>query len=77
MMMSDPLTEIEQFCKDTGMSASAFGRRFMNDPGFVFRLRAGGDLRSRTAKKLTALMIEERGRAAPANRKRQGQPANA
>lgn len=51
MMMADLLSEIEKFCADFGVSDSGFGRRFMGDPGFVFRLRAGGECLPRTAQR--------------------------
>jgi hypothetical protein len=75
MMMAKLLSEIERFCSDTGLSPSGFGRRFMRDPGFVFRLRAGSEVMPSTAEKLRSAMAKERRRepgevAKPARRRR-------
>lgn len=63
--MTDLLTKVESFCAEMDMSPSRFGREFMNDPGFVWRLRAGGECLPRTAQRLLSEMEGARGRASP------------
>jgi hypothetical protein len=50
------LPEIERFLSETGMAPSDFGLRFMGDRGFVFDIRQGRDLLSRTEQKLRERM---------------------
>ena len=48
-IIPDPLlAEIEAFLAEASMSATAFGRDALGDPGFVFGLRAGRDCRRST-----------------------------
>lgn len=42
------LTEIEAFLADTGMGATYFGKRAVNNSELVARLRAGGAIHFRT-----------------------------
>jgi predicted transcriptional regulator len=46
------LREIEKFLSDTGMTPTAFGRDAMHDPGFVFGVREGRDIRLSTAERV-------------------------
>ncbi len=50
-MMSRFKTEIEDYLERTGTKPSKFGRDFVNDPGFVYRLRKGGESRPSTTEK--------------------------
>lgn len=58
MMMSSFKTEIEDYLDQTGISPSRFGRDFLKDPGFVYRLRKGGECRPSTIEKLRKEMRE-------------------
>lgn len=50
------LSEIEAYLAASGCTPSGFGRSAMKDPGFVFRLRNGGECRSRTVARVRAWM---------------------
>lgn len=54
----DLLTEIEEYLDRTGTPPTAFGLRALNDGKFVFRLRGGGNVTSRTIDKARAFMAE-------------------
>jgi hypothetical protein len=54
------LAEIEQFLKETGMSATKFGDRAISDRALMFRLRGGRDLKLATVDKIRAFMAKER-----------------
>ena len=56
--MSDLLREIELFCARHGMPPTRFGKLAMNDKAFVFALRAGRDVFTRTAAKVRRFMAE-------------------
>lgn len=57
----DPLlAEIEGFLEEACMAPTAFGRDALNDPGFVFGLRAGRDCRRTTADRARAQMARYR-----------------
>lgn len=56
MMMTAFKQEIEDHLARTGMTASRFGREFLNDPGFVYRLRDGGECRPSTIEKVRRKM---------------------
>lgn len=56
MMMSEFKREIEDYLVKNGMKPSSFGRAFLNDPGFVSRLREGGECRPSTIDKVRKLM---------------------
>ncbi|MGB3386777.1 MAG: hypothetical protein WBA88_02220 [Pseudaminobacter sp.] len=47
---------IEDFLLQTGMTPTAFGRRFAGDPLFVFQLRDGREPREATREKVLAAM---------------------
>ncbi len=53
------LHRIERHLKRTGGSASALGRRALNDPAFVRHLRNGRQPRPETVAKLVAAMEAE------------------
>lgn len=52
----DLLNEIEDFLKSSGMSATAFGQRALNDPPFVQQLRDGRDPKMSTAERVRAFI---------------------
>lgn len=58
MMMDSFKADIEAFLERVGMSPSRFGRCFLNDPGFVYRLRAGGECRPSTMDRVRNRMAE-------------------
>ena len=55
-MMQQFRNEIEAYLKRTGTKPSTFGRSFVCDPGFVSRIRAGGEARPSTIEKVRAKM---------------------
>jgi homoserine dehydrogenase len=59
-MMNDFVSEIETFLEETGTTPSKFGRLALNDPGFVFRLRSGGECRPSTMEKVRRKISEIR-----------------
>ncbi|MBM1843901.1 hypothetical protein JQW92_18185 [Sulfitobacter pseudonitzschiae] len=59
MMMENFKTAIEDYLMRTGMKPSKFGREFLNDPGFVYRLREGGECRPSTIEKVKKSMAEK------------------
>ncbi len=60
MMMDTFKTEIEAYLLQAGMKPSKFGREFLNDPGFVYRLRDGGECRPSTIEKVRKKMGKSR-----------------
>lgn len=50
------LQKIEAFLKATGMSATAFGIKALNDPPFVQQLRDGRDPKMSTAQRCEEFM---------------------
>lgn len=52
------LQEIEAFLADTGMSATAFGTKVLNDPPFVQQLRSGRDPKLSTAERIRSFIKE-------------------
>lgn len=52
------LPEIDAFLAVSGMSASYFGLKAVNDGKLVDRLRAGGDVTTVKAKKIRAFIAE-------------------
>lgn len=49
---------VEAYLKQSGMTASAFGRAAMKDPNFVFRLRSGCGWHSNTPGKIQQYIEE-------------------
>ncbi|ACI52287.1 conserved hypothetical protein [Gluconacetobacter diazotrophicus PA1 5] len=78
----DPLLRaIEAFLGESGLSATSFGMRAMNDPRFVHEMRAGREVRRATRARVAAYIRAARtgesgapegrateGRAGPPNR---------
>ncbi len=54
--MNQFIKDIEAYLKKTGTAASTFGREVLNDPGFVRRLRDGGECRPSTIEKVRKKM---------------------
>ncbi len=59
-MSTQILEMIECFLKESGMSATSFGTRSLNDKNIVRRLRNGGGITLRNANRLTAFIQSER-----------------
>lgn len=56
------LAAIESFLPSSGMAASTFGARAVNDGKLVDRLRAGGSVRLETAEAVLAFIAARRPR---------------
>ena len=50
---------IEQFISSQGISATTFGRKFANDPLFVFQIREGREPRVKTRRRVLENMEKE------------------
>jgi hypothetical protein len=59
---TDLLTEIEAFLKETGISASYFGKKYFNNSELVSRLRAGRTTFVSTEKRVRETIKAERKR---------------
>lgn len=70
-MRQDLLARVESYLTATGMPATTFGRRALNDGNFVARLRHGGGLTARTHARVEAFM---RDTPPPRPRPRTGRP---
>jgi hypothetical protein len=57
------LVEIEAFLQCSGMAASTFGNKTVNDWQLVTRLRAGGDVTTRNAAAIRRFMASPEARA--------------
>jgi hypothetical protein len=55
------LREISDFCRETGLAESTFGRRAVNDGKLTARLRNGGRITTDTLDRIRAFMAENRG----------------
>jgi homoserine dehydrogenase len=53
------LEQIEAYIAARGMSATAFGRAAVNDPGFVFKIRDGRELRRATRERVQSFLSEQ------------------
>ena len=58
MMMTDFLNEIEAYLTRTDTKPSRFGREFVCDPGFVARLRRGGECKPSTIDRVRSEMAK-------------------
>jgi hypothetical protein len=62
---NDPLLRaIEAFLGESGLSATAFGMRAMNDPRFVHEMRGGREVRRATRARVAAYIRVARGTGA-------------
>ena len=76
------LTEISDYCRQTGLAESTFGRRAVNDGKLAARLRNGGRITTETLDRIRAFMDSNRtatGVARPAviDRARESRPTDA
>ena len=55
------LNQVSDFCRQTGMAESTFGRRAVNDGKFVSRLRMGGRITLETVERVSNFMAERAG----------------
>jgi hypothetical protein len=56
MNAEDLLREISEYCRQTGLAESTFGRRAVNDGKFAARLRNGGRITTETVDRVRAFM---------------------
>jgi hypothetical protein len=56
MNAEDLLREISEYCRQTGLAESTFGRRAVNDGKFAARLRNGGRITTETVERVRAFM---------------------
>jgi hypothetical protein len=62
--MENLLDDIETFLKARGMAPTTFGQKALNDPAFVFRLRASNgqrDMKVSTIQKVRNFMLTYEG----------------
>src|SRR3954463_11731152 len=52
------LQEISDYCRQTGLAESTFGRRAVNDGKLASRLRNGGRIPTDTLDRIRAFMVE-------------------
>ena len=57
------IQEITQFCRETGLAESTFGRRAVNDGKLAARLRSGGRVTTETVDRIHAFMANWRANA--------------
>src|SRR5436853_7623037 len=58
------LQEISDFCRQTGLAESTFGRRAVNDGKLTARLRNGGRITTDTLDRIRAFMASHQGKPA-------------
>lgn len=56
MTKDEFLAEIDTYCRAAGMAVTPFGTAAVGDPGFVTRLKKGGDVTLRVVEKVRAFM---------------------
>lgn len=54
--MDDFTTDVLAYCRLAGVALSSFGRRAVGDPGFVARIKLGGQCLPRTVDRVRAFM---------------------
>src|ERR1051325_1147515 len=59
------LQEISDYCRQTGLAESTFGRRAVNDGKLTARLRNGGRITTDTLDRIRSFMAETRDPGAP------------
>src|SRR3954470_4557364 len=62
------LQEIADFCRQTGLAESTFGRRAVNDGKLASRLRNGGRITTDTLDRIRAFMARDTGETSPRRR---------
>src|SRR5262245_55791680 len=60
MNAQDLLQEISDFCRQTGLAESTFGRRAVNDGKLANRLRNGGRITTETLDRIRSFMASNR-----------------
>src|ERR1700686_2563400 len=74
MNAQDLLREISEYCRQTGLAESTFGRRAVNDGKLANRLRNGGRITTETVDRIQAFMNANRGTGAGLARVYHGGP---
>jgi hypothetical protein len=64
MNAQELLQEISDYCRQTGLAESTFGRRAVNDGKLASRLRHGGRITTETLDRIRSFMATNRGHAA-------------
>lgn len=82
MNAQELLQEISEYCRETGLAESTFGRRAVNDGKLAARLRNGGRITTETLDRIRAFMALDRGppsasRSAIIERPREPRPEHA
>src|SRR5436853_3934416 len=76
MNAQELLQEISDYCRQTGLAESTFGRRAVNDGKLASRLRHGGRITTETLDRIRAFMTSNRNTPArPAVIPRPSEPA--
>ena len=68
MTAQELLAQISDYCRQTGLAESTFGRRAVNDGKLANRLRNGGRITTETVDRIHAFMNANRGGASPTAR---------
>src|SRR5476649_2464147 len=66
MTAQELLAQISDYCRQTGLAESTFGRRAVNDGKLANRLRNGGRITTETVDRIHAFMNANRGTGASA-----------
>src|SRR5215469_10836621 len=61
MTAQELLARISDYCRQTGLAESTFGRRAVNDGKLANRLRNGGRITTDTLDRIRAFMADNRG----------------
>src|SRR5579872_1068309 len=67
MNAQDLLREISEYCRQSGLAESTFGRRAVNDGKLAARLRNGGRITTETVERVRAFIDGHRGQPARAD----------
>src|SRR6266571_4916096 len=62
MNAQELLQEISDYCRQTGLAESTFGRRAVNDGTLTSRLRNGGRITTETPDRLRSFMVTNNGK---------------
>ena len=60
MNAQELLQEISDYCRQTGLAESTFGRRAVNDGKLASRLRRGGRITTETLDRIRAFMLSNK-----------------
>src|SRR5438309_8975033 len=64
MKAQELLQQIAEFCRQTGLAESTFGRRAVNDGKLASRLRNGGRITTETLDRIRGFMASHEGKPA-------------